>query len=141
MFDNNENVCNDSMVMEIREVGKANSLLSEDAGKKLNEINEKVLRTNQEINDVGVSMEEQANAISEVASVINNLSDASAEIEVKATEQVDLLKKSNKNLDEISRLIDDATASTEETAAAAEELANLAENLNTLVSKFKTTSN
>lgn len=129
------------MVMEIREVGKVNSLLSEDAGKKLDEINEKVLRTNQEINDVGVSMEEQANAISEVASVINNLSDASAEIEVKATEQVDLLKKSNKNLDEISRLIDDATASTQETAAAAEELANLAENLNTLVSKFKTTSN
>ncbi len=128
------------MVMEIREVGKVNSLLSEDAGKKLDEINEKVLRTNQEINDVGVSMEEQANAISEVASVINNLSDASAEIEVKATEQVDLLKKSNKNLDEISRLIDDATASTQETAAAAEELANLAENLNTLVSKFKTTN-
>ena len=50
------------------------------------------------------------------------------------------VKKSNKNLDEISRLIDDATASTQETAAAAEELANLAENLNTLVSKFKTTN-
>ena len=85
-------------------------------------------------------MEEQAVAVSEVATVVHNLSDASAEIEVKSADQIELLELGNESLEEISRLIDETTASTQETAAASEELSGLAEKLNDLVGSFRTSS-
>ncbi len=83
-------------------------------------------------------MEEQATAVGEVAAVIHNLSEASTEIEIKSTSQIELLEKGMENLEEIAKLIDETTASTEETAAASEELSTLAEKLNELVGSFKT---
>lgn len=128
------------MVQEIRTAGKVNMSLSTNAGDKLKEIDEKVSRTNFEITDIGKAMEEQAVAVSEVATVVHNLSDASAEIEVKSADQIELLELGNESLEEISRLIDETTASTQETAAASEELSGLAEKLNDLVGSFRTSS-
>ena len=129
------------MVQEIRNAGKINMDLSNNAGNKLKEIDEKVSRTNFEITDIGKAMEEQSVAVGEVATVVHNLSDASAQIEVKSADQIELLEIGNQSLEEISRLIDDTTASTEETAAASEELSRLAEKLNDLVGSFRTSNN
>lgn len=125
------------LISEMRARVKESSDMSLNASKQLNEINHKVMITNTEIEKVSKAMDEQAEAVNESAVAIQNLSEASTNIEMDATEQVELINQSKNSLDNISEIIDKQNVSTEETLTGSHNLAKLADELKILVDKFR----
>lgn len=111
--------------------------LSTAANQKLQEITEKVVKTNEEIRNVSKAMEEQSIAINEVSVSMVHVADGSANIEHNSLEEVELLKAASQSLKTISEVIELTTATTEEVVAAASELSTLSESLDSVVNKFK----
>lgn len=117
------------------EVRKSN-YLSMDAEKNLFNIIENIEKTNMEVGNISKAMEEQATAVDEISSVIHNVAEGSSNIEFKAVDQIEILKKAEKALRDISDIIETTTAATEESASVSMELANLADSLDKLIKTF-----
>ena len=111
--------------------------LSTAANQKLQEITEKVIKTNEDIRNVSKAMEEQSTAINEVSISMVHVADGSANIEHNSLEEVELLKTASKSLNTISEVIKLTNAIIEEVLAAASELSTLSESLDSVVNKFK----
>lgn len=116
---------------------KNSSALSREAENNLSNIISNIERTNIEVGNISKAMEEQATAVEEISSVIQNVAEGSSNIEFKAVNQIDIIGTANKSLSEISDIIEITTASTEETSAVSHELAGLAEKLDGMIEHFK----
>lgn len=115
-----------------------NSELSVKTQEKIKEVKDKVMISHREIMNVSKAVEEQATALSEIEIGIQNLSNASTDIEEKTIIQTEIIDKAKLGLIEMSNLVEKNTASTEETTSSSIELVGIAEKLNEIVSKFKT---
>ena len=118
-----------------------NSELSVRTQEKIKEVKDKVMISHREIMNVSKAVEEQATALSEIEIGIQNLSNASTDIEEMTIIQTEIIDKAKLGLIEMSNLVEKNTASTEETTSSSIELVGIAEKLNEIVSKFKTEAN
>ncbi|OQY10602.1 MAG: hypothetical protein B6I28_00790 [Fusobacteriia bacterium 4572_132] len=104
---------------------------------KMEEVQEKTMKTEQEIRNISKAIDEQSLAMSEVETGTQSLANESSEIEIKSIEQTEIISESNELLNKISDLIETNTASTEETTSSSYELLEISKKLNEIVNQFK----
>ena len=102
------------------------------------EIKESVYLSSKEIKNVTELVEAQSAVIKEIEVEINNLANASAEIEEHSTEQIDIIENAGFILKDINRMIDNNINSADYTFKTSTKLAKTSSRLFFIVNKFKT---
>ncbi len=105
---------------------------------KMVEIKESVYLSSKEIKNVTELVEAQSAVIKEIEVEINNLANASAEIEEHSTEQIDIIENAGFILKDINRMIDNNINSADYTFKTSTKLAKTSSRLFFIVNKFKT---
>jgi methyl-accepting chemotaxis protein len=109
--------------------------------KAIDTIMEGAKNTNEMISALTGDIEQQTNAIKEMATATESINEMSQSISAATEEQSSNARQVSKAIESVNELTQQAASSAEEVSASTEELSNLAQNLQMLVEQFRLEDN